>query len=174
MSRSSGWVTHVLLTRSRLCPRASPGSSLHLHVLSTPPAFVLSQDQTLREELLNVELSVHHTRGCSYTWSKPGCVDGVLLYCLISGCRRPRGIGGRSNLDAHFDDWRRTRGRSYTWSKPGRIDGVLRYCLFLRPPRDRGRHLVYVRRPAWGGAEPDRLSGEYRTFSSVRKDISPN
>src|SRR4029453_2588384 len=49
LSRSSRWVTHVLLTRSRLCPRASPGSSLHLHVLSTPPAFVLSQDQTLRE-----------------------------------------------------------------------------------------------------------------------------
>ena len=53
LSQSSGQVTHVLLTRSRLCPRASPGSSLHLHVLSTPPAFVLSQDQTLREELLN-------------------------------------------------------------------------------------------------------------------------
>ncbi len=50
LSQSSGQVTHVLLTRSRLCPRASPGSSLHLHVLSTPPAFVLSQDQTLREE----------------------------------------------------------------------------------------------------------------------------
>ncbi len=49
LSRSSRQVTHVLLTRSRLCPRASPGSSLHLHVLSTPPAFVLSQDQTLRE-----------------------------------------------------------------------------------------------------------------------------
>jgi hypothetical protein len=42
----------VLLTRSRLCPRPKPGSSLHLHVLGTPPAFVLSQDQTLREELL--------------------------------------------------------------------------------------------------------------------------
>src|SRR5437660_10396583 len=52
LSRSSGQVTHVLLTRSRLCPRPKPGSSLHLHVLSTPPAFVLSQDQTLREELL--------------------------------------------------------------------------------------------------------------------------
>ena len=39
----------MLLTRSRLCPRPKPGSSLHLHVLSTPPAFVLSQDQTLRE-----------------------------------------------------------------------------------------------------------------------------
>ena len=42
----------MLLTRSRLCPRPKPGSSLHLHVLGTPPAFVLSQDQTLREELL--------------------------------------------------------------------------------------------------------------------------
>ena len=41
----------MLLTRSRLCPRPKPGSSLHLHVLGTPPAFVLSQDQTLREEL---------------------------------------------------------------------------------------------------------------------------
>src|SRR5579872_1424917 len=51
LSQSSGQVTHVLLTRSRLCPRPKPGSSLHLHVLSTPPAFVLSQDQTLREEL---------------------------------------------------------------------------------------------------------------------------
>src|SRR2546430_14911164 len=57
LSRSSGQVTHVLLTRSRLCPRASPGSSLHLHVLSTPPAFVLSQDQTLRE------VKHQHTRG---------------------------------------------------------------------------------------------------------------
>ena len=41
----------MLLTRSLLCPRASPGSSLNLHVLGTPPAFVLSQDQTLREKL---------------------------------------------------------------------------------------------------------------------------
>src|SRR4029078_3702852 len=49
LSQSSGQITHVLLTRSRLCPRASPGSSHHLHVLSTPPAFLLRQDQTLRE-----------------------------------------------------------------------------------------------------------------------------
>src|SRR3954466_2966079 len=50
LARSSGQVTHVLLTRSRLCPGPKPGSSLHLHVLSAPPAFVLSQDQTLREK----------------------------------------------------------------------------------------------------------------------------
>jgi hypothetical protein len=89
----------VLLTRSRLCPGASPGSSLHLHVLSTPPAFVLSQDQTLREELLtHVELSMRHTRGCSYTWSRPGRVDGVLLYCLflrLPASRTTNRSGGR-------------------------------------------------------------------------------
>ena len=59
LSRSSGQVTHVLLTRSRLCPGPKPGSSLHLHVLSTPPAFVLSQDQTLREELLGASPRAH-------------------------------------------------------------------------------------------------------------------
>ena len=47
LSQSTGQITHVLLTRSPLIhPKAS---SFDLHVLSTPPAFVLSQDQTLRE-----------------------------------------------------------------------------------------------------------------------------
>ena len=49
LSRCLGQVAHVLLTRSPLIPGASSGSSFDLHVLSTPPAFVLSQDQTLRE-----------------------------------------------------------------------------------------------------------------------------
>ena len=47
LSQSEGQVAHVLLTRSPLIPRASPGSPFDLHVLSTQPAFVLSQDQTL-------------------------------------------------------------------------------------------------------------------------------
>src|SRR4051794_37219857 len=47
LSQSAGQIAHVLLTRSPLIhPKASP---FDLHVLSTPPAFVLSQDQTLRE-----------------------------------------------------------------------------------------------------------------------------
>ncbi len=47
LSQSAGQISHVLLTRSPLIhPKAS---SFDLHVLSTPPAFVLSQDQTLRE-----------------------------------------------------------------------------------------------------------------------------
>ena len=42
----------MLLTRSPLGHPPEGGASLDLHVLSTPPAFVLSQDQTLREGLL--------------------------------------------------------------------------------------------------------------------------
>jgi hypothetical protein len=52
LSQSRGQVTHVLLTRSPLITGASTGSPFDLHVLSTPPAFVLSQDQTLRRCLL--------------------------------------------------------------------------------------------------------------------------
>ena len=67
----------MLLTRSRLCPRASPGSSLHLHVLSTPPAFVLSQDQTLREELHKERLAPHE--GSSVHKRRTGRLTGLLL-----------------------------------------------------------------------------------------------
>ena len=44
---TSGQVTHVLLTRPPLDLGVAPQASLDLHVLSTPPAFILSQDQTL-------------------------------------------------------------------------------------------------------------------------------
>ena len=48
-------MTHVLLTRSPLSPEPKPWFSLDLHVLSAPPAFVLSQDQTLREDWFALE-----------------------------------------------------------------------------------------------------------------------
>ena len=48
LSRSKGQVGHVLLTRSPLHVRPRAVSSFDLHVLGTPPAFILSQDQTLR------------------------------------------------------------------------------------------------------------------------------
>ena len=41
----------MLRTRSPLSTGASPGFTFDLHVLSAPPAFVLSQDQTLRRDL---------------------------------------------------------------------------------------------------------------------------
>ena len=47
LSRTLGHVAHVLLRRSPL----GIASSFDLHVLGTPPAFVLSHDQTLRRNL---------------------------------------------------------------------------------------------------------------------------
>ena len=45
--RASRKITHVLLTRAPLYSSLRT-FSLDLHVLGTPPAFVLSQDQTLQ------------------------------------------------------------------------------------------------------------------------------
>ena len=50
---TSGQVTHVLLTRPPLNCRVAPTVSFDLHVLSTPPAFILSQDQTLHLNLFH-------------------------------------------------------------------------------------------------------------------------
>ena len=41
----------MLRTRSPLIAGPKSGSPFDLHVLSTPPAFVLSQDQTLRRDI---------------------------------------------------------------------------------------------------------------------------
>ena len=51
LSQSKGQITHVLLTRSPLEYPASRAFPFDLHVLSTPPAFVLSQDQTLHKKI---------------------------------------------------------------------------------------------------------------------------
>ena len=58
LSPSDGQVTHVLLTRSPLfflSMEQAPvkEKAFDLHVLGTPPAFVLSQDQTLIMICLN-------------------------------------------------------------------------------------------------------------------------
>lgn len=50
LSQSPGQVTHVLLTRSPLNHPPKQMAPFDLHVLSTPPAFVLSQDQTLQNK----------------------------------------------------------------------------------------------------------------------------
>src|SRR5699024_1629975 len=63
LSRSAGQITHVLLTRSPLIHPASRASSFDLHVLSTPPAFVLSPDQTLHKR--------RHTPTCVSGREKP-------------------------------------------------------------------------------------------------------
>ena len=47
LSPTSGQIAHVLLTRLPRY-RGLPPFAFDLHVLGTPPAFVLSQDQTLQ------------------------------------------------------------------------------------------------------------------------------
>ena len=47
LSPSKGQVAHALLTRSPLGIHPKTYTPFDLHVLGTPPAFVLSQDQTL-------------------------------------------------------------------------------------------------------------------------------
>ena len=54
-----GQVGHALLTRSPLSPPSKARwIPFDLHVLSTPPAFILSQDQTL---MLKVFLDQNYT-----------------------------------------------------------------------------------------------------------------
>ena len=62
LSPCKGQVTHALLTRPPLTRRSSPPKGIcsvrpfDLHVLSTPPAFVLSQDQTLHKKVYLIPL----------------------------------------------------------------------------------------------------------------------
>ena len=54
LSRSPKYVTYLFRTLSPLCDLSVTQStaSFDLHVLATPPAFILSQDQTLQFDLL--------------------------------------------------------------------------------------------------------------------------
>ena len=49
MSPTERQVPHALLTRSPLSRKPKLSAPFDLHVLGTPPAFVLSQDQTLKK-----------------------------------------------------------------------------------------------------------------------------
>ena len=68
LSQSEGQVAHVLLTRSPLIRPASWSSPFDLHVLSTPPAFVLSQNQTLRK----CQLAPHHPKAARQPTKRNG------------------------------------------------------------------------------------------------------
>jgi hypothetical protein len=68
----------VLLTRSPLEYPPKEAFPLDLHVLGTPPAFVLSQDQTLREEALGAR--PHRPEG-----------QEALIRPVIAGLERRRG-----------------------------------------------------------------------------------
>ena len=81
----------MLLTRSPLSTRPKPGFSLDLHVLSAPPAFVLSQDQTLREDWLAPKGKLDHFKLELKVVSVPKDGDGFLgLAPGVTGTRSRR------------------------------------------------------------------------------------
>ena len=86
LSQSSGQVAHVLLTRSPLTCGASPTSPFDLHVLSTPPAFILSQNQTLHQDLSRTEVRYESESQTSDSNTRLTTkrTRGVLLaYCIL-------------------------------------------------------------------------------------------
>ena len=56
LSPTERQVSHALLTRSPLSDLPKEITPFDLHVLGTPPAFVLSQDQTLKKLYLKTEV----------------------------------------------------------------------------------------------------------------------
>ena len=79
LSHSAGQITHVLLTRSPLeyPPPRWRAFPFDLHVLSTPPAFVLSQDQTLQPQHT---LRIPHKSVCCAQKQKQNSVSSVYLF----------------------------------------------------------------------------------------------
>src|SRR5205823_5725356 len=74
--------THVLLTRPPLAPSLATESAFDLHVLGTPPAFILSQDQTRHPTVL----SHRRSHACASAWvcerSRP---SAFVLLSLVLG-----------------------------------------------------------------------------------------
>ena len=62
--------SHALLTRAPLSTRPKPCFPFDLHVLSLPPAFVLSQDQTLKFIRQIVRKQPSMTRACPSTFTQ--------------------------------------------------------------------------------------------------------
>ena len=92
LSRSVGQITHVLLTRSPL--RHIDGlplqyASFDLHALGAPPAFILSQDQTLQR---------------TFTTLIQRCESILSMKCLQLG---PGTVRVPSSLIAHVTSLRR-------------------------------------------------------------------
>jgi hypothetical protein len=96
---------------------------LDLHVLGTPPAFVLSQDQTLREQVAKTASPAVHQKGSDPGWCGGGIV-GRSLTMKESLRPDPR---ARSALKGRRTHRRPARG-------PAAQDGRL----VFRPPWNRG------------------------------------
>ena len=76
----SGQVAYVLLTRSPLMYLPKETSSLDLHVLSTPLAFILSHDQTLHKYTLPQLLD------CDFLLNSLSLAQASLTFLSLFSC----------------------------------------------------------------------------------------
>ena len=90
---TQGQVTHALLSRSPLSTRANPGFSLDLHALDAPPAFTLSQDQTLWRITL-LPSTIQLLRCKSFMQPPRGRLD-TIIHKRIYACQP--GVGLRTS-----------------------------------------------------------------------------
>ena len=111
-------VTHPFAARA---PHPKVRASLDLHVLSTPPAFVLSQDQTLREGLLTLlrpvitgrrmstqKVTVYTARSLVHaSWLIARCTKGIVRASTKDG--RGRGYAYGTNF-RHAVEFSRSGG----------------------------------------------------------------
>ena len=131
----------MLLTRSPLSPGPKSWFSLDLHVLSAPPAFVLSQDQTLRERL------------GAPTIERSKQVSSVRARCSIVFQRKRRRVHVPSQADAH------ERSRRFTllsFQRPRRLCGNKKPLTRTRGHRGENRQESY---PLARRLSPCRVTG---------------
>ena len=161
----------MLLTRSPLgLPRQAGWTAFDLHALSTPPAFVLSQDQTLHRDQHRAEarrrsvLSRHPPGGEHQLAQKRNVV--VRLQCIELTAPRPEG----------------TRSPHWLFRRLFRFQGALRppkrgsghsphrrRCHFALPPEPWCRH----RNPAQGRRETLQASPRSVNFASEESLRTP-
>jgi hypothetical protein len=94
LSRSQGQVTHVLLTRAPLYSTSRRTCfSYDLHVLGTPPALALSQDQTLQFKLKKLNPSIllfsfQRSTGIRAHSPAPFIIPQYLVACQVKRFRK--------------------------------------------------------------------------------------
>ena len=110
----------MLLTRSPLSPDPKVRFSLDLHVLSAPPAFVLSQDQTLRED------------------SSPAEADESFHLELVLKVP-PRRVETGFHLDRSQATCSRRKRTLLSFQRPGRWNGIKKAPTRARGPRMLGK-----------------------------------
>jgi hypothetical protein len=159
---TSGQVTYVLRTHSPLSQGLAAPTAFDLHVLSTPPAFILSQDQTLRQKLQGVHrhlLSRHPEILCRQPVFRPVaravgwlaqahrpsfCLPLVLLPITLQllRCRAPATPGARADGLYHSPSRpvkRETKNRCELLPFASAHSGRSRSIVWFRPQLQRAK-----------------------------------